>query len=203
MTTLDAVNEILEVVGEPAVKELDPGGTSSEAQAEAILTRINQRVQEEGWAANTLPEKTFSPDTSQEIALPDVLSVRPVLTGYGPQPRRTDPERRIAIRDGKLYDLLENKSTFDEDVTLEVVEQVSFTELPPKLAALIVKAAAVKFQRFKKRGQIDDAFAREELHQARVAALQEDGDLRQVNLLKTPEALAVRGRRHRYPELDT
>lgn len=61
-TTLEAVNEILEAIGEPPVSALDTGGTSEEAEAETYLDRASERIQRMGWFANTIEdvELTFA-----------------------------------------------------------------------------------------------------------------------------------------------
>jgi hypothetical protein len=53
MTKLEAVNEVLEKVGEPPISALDTNGTSEAGEAETILDRETRRVLQMGWAANT------------------------------------------------------------------------------------------------------------------------------------------------------
>ncbi len=60
MTKLEAVNEVLEAVGEPPATALDTGGTSIEAEAEAMLDRVDRRTQTIGWAANEQDEVTLA-----------------------------------------------------------------------------------------------------------------------------------------------
>lgn len=52
MEKLEAVNEILEAVGETASTELDTGGTSEVAEAEAHLERARLKILRRGWACN-------------------------------------------------------------------------------------------------------------------------------------------------------
>lgn len=185
--TLDAVNELLESIGLPAVDALDTGGTSEEAEAELILDRVNTRVQQIGWAANTLTKVTYTPDGSSNIVFAgDMLRIRPV---------GASSSLKVSIRNSMLYDMENDVDTFDDDVELEIVELVNFEHLPINLRTYIIKAARVEFQRYKKRGRIDDAFIMQEMHAARVRAMQEDSDMRGINLLKTDEALRVKGNR--------
>ena len=60
-TTLNAVNEMLESIGEPPASALDTGGTSIVAQAESILDREAHQILERGWWANTDPEVKYEP----------------------------------------------------------------------------------------------------------------------------------------------
>ena len=178
MTTLDAVNELLEAIGEPPVTALDTGGVSDEADAERILDREVKRQLTKGWVANTETDREFALDGSNEIVLTDILTV----LGPGESESRY---YRLAIRNGKLYDRKENSFTFAESVHLDVVVDLPLTELPEKLAWYIVLEAAVAYQHYKKRGTIDDAFTKDRRQQAWLEAVREDEDLGGVNLHNT------------------
>ncbi len=53
MTKLEAINEMLEAIGEYPVSALDTGGDTIEAMAENTLDRYDQRIQANGWHENT------------------------------------------------------------------------------------------------------------------------------------------------------
>ena len=74
MTTLEAVNEIIEAIGEPRATALDTGGTSDVADAERVLDRESRRVQGERWW-HTNPYRKFALD------VPDI---RMTYTGTDP-----------------------------------------------------------------------------------------------------------------------
>lgn len=186
-TILGAVNEMLEAIGLPAVDQLDTGGTSEEAEAENMLARINRDIQGQGWHCNTIRE-SFTPNGSNEIPLTDVLRVvKPV--GFS-------AAESVAMRDGQLYDVANNTEKFDRDIELEIVYLLDFESLSEKMRSYITAEARVRFQRFKKRGQVDDQFAQDEMLRARVEARQEDSDLRRLNVLQTDEARRVKGSRN-------
>lgn len=63
MTTLEAVNEILGWIGQPAVTALDTGGNSDEGEAEAFLDRKRREVLKRGWHANTEDQVDFGVPT--------------------------------------------------------------------------------------------------------------------------------------------
>lgn len=199
---LEAVNEMLEAIGEPHVKALDTGGNSVVGEAELVLDREHSRILERGWHANTDLERTYSPNALGEIPLPDVLKIRAVYPASGAmrRPRVTDPLMHIVIRNGKLYDLDSQSFKFDKDITLEVVELIDLGKLHGALATYVVKAAAFRFQRWKKRGRIDDQMLGQELAMAKMRADQEDADMNAFNVLQTREARRLRGQRNR---LDT
>lgn len=186
-TILAAVNEMLEAIGLPAVDALDTGGTSEEAEAEAMLDRTDRSIQAQGWHCNTV-RRTFTPNGSDQIPLTDILRVV--------QPVGFSAAENVTVRNGLLYDLENDTDEFDHDIELLVVEKLDFTHLSETMREYITAEASVRYQRFKKRGRIDDEFAQEQRITARVKALQEDGDLRRLNVLQTPEARAVKGNRN-------
>lgn len=53
MTTLEAINEMLEWIQQPPAPALDTGGTSDEAEAENSLDRLTKSVLKESWHVNT------------------------------------------------------------------------------------------------------------------------------------------------------
>lgn len=72
MTTLEAVNEMLEWIEQPPVDELDTGGTSDEAEAERTLDRISKEIQMRsdgrGWYVNTEELSLGVPDTKIAVS---------------------------------------------------------------------------------------------------------------------------------------
>lgn len=190
MNTLDAVNEILESIGQPPVTTLDTGGASEEADAERFLDRANRNVQKRGWQMNTIVQKQHTPDGSGLISLGSSVLRMSVNPNSFPL--------RASIRNGALYDLDNDTNVFTKSVYLDVVSLVPFTQLTQAMANYIVKYAAQDFQRYKKRGRFDEAVAEREIRPAKVEALQEDSDLRRANTLTTEGANRVRGNRRNY-----
>ena len=188
--TLDAVNEMLEILGEGPVTALDTGATSLAGRAEDTLDRENKRIQSLGWAQNTLQEQTYTPDGSSEIDFgSSILRIKPVKeTAFW--------SGRVVIRGTKLHDLEDDVTTFDQDMTFDVVEQITLDEMTEYLRAYIIASAAVAFQRRTKRGDKDDAYARDNMIRAKTQAHREDQQLRNLNQLNTPDARRVTGDRH-------
>jgi len=189
-STLDAVNDILEVIGEPPVTALDTAGTSDEAEAETFLNRWTTRVLREGWFQNTIIEKKYTPDGSDLVLLTDVLSfTHTAYSAYLP----------IAMRNGYMYDTENNRNTWPDisSTKLNVVLDIDFDDLTDGLRNYIIAKAAFYFERYKKRGVVDYQMTSQMVDEARGSAMQEDGDMRQTNLLDTTEAKNVLGdRRH-------
>lgn len=196
-TTLEAVNELLEAIGEPPATVLDTGGTSIEAEAETILNREKRRVLGQGpatlgaWHSTLLKETKFSLDGVAPGATPtfkDYIAVR----------WASRPYLRVTVRDGVLYDMENDASLTTGTVTLDVATNPSFSDLTPRMQDLVIAEAAVAFQRAKKRGREDDAVLRDKLQKARAMAMQEDDDLSQSNMLGGSGEQQVLGNRYSY-----
>lgn len=108
---------------------------------------------------------------------------------------------RIAKRGDALYDETNQTSLFSASVLLAVHRDLYLSDLPFNLATYVAARAAVKFQRWKKRGRVDDAMLKEEVKLALGNAQNEDEDMRQTNTLSTAEAREVKGDRTGYQDL--
>lgn len=105
---------------------------------------------------------------------------------------------RIAKRGDALYNETDQTALFSASILLDVHRDLYLSDLPFNLATYVAARAAVKFQRWKKRGRVDDAMLAEEARLARINALNEDEDMRQTNTLKTAEAREVKGDRQDF-----
>lgn len=108
----------------------------------------------------------------------------------------------IVERNGQLYDLENNTNVFTDPVLCAISRNLAITKLTSRLADYVVKTASRKFQRFKKRGVVDDQMVGEEMIVAKVAAEQEHRDMlpaiRSPNALTAIDALRVKGDRLKY-----
>jgi len=194
--TLEAVNRMLEAIGEPNASALDTGGTSDAGQAEAMLDRVTKDVLSNGpnelggWCVNTHLEKVYTPNSSDQIEIPStIISIERSSTGD-----------KYTYRNGLLYDPKEESYTFTDTVKLNVIEDIDFEDLSYKLRRYIAVKAAFEFQRWKKRGQYDDALARETMLHYKAEAEQEDQDLSDRMNDKISLIRAIKGnRRTRKP----
>ena len=89
--------------------------------AEVVLAEVNIAVQSEGWIFNTEYGYPFTPNSSNEIVIPDnVLALD--SNGLG--------NVFLVIRNGKLYDKAAHTYTFTEKQSLDVTWLFNFEELP-------------------------------------------------------------------------
>lgn len=260
MTILEAVNEMLEWIGQPPVTAITAG--TDEYEAQTTLTRKTRDVLKRGWFVNEEKEVVFSLPTVKigisavtgtftygEVVTQTVTSATgyyaytdsgfmylvglsgtftsghvlnggsSAATGTGGTysaiteakiPYDTDILAAVpsvtafelavvAMRGGFFYDTEENTTTFDDDLTLDIIRLLDFTDLPTALADYVTKEAAYSFMRYKMPARTEGMEQRlAEVVRARTAALQADGDLRKTNLHKTREGRAMLGHRDEW-----
>lgn len=138
-TELEAVNAVLQAVGETPINTLDGLGFTDASIARDTLRSKARETQSKGWYFNRDYSYTFTPDANGEVVLPpNVLSVRP----------STSDTRRIVPRMGKLWNSDDGTYEFTEDAppTLEVVWGFPFETLPETARRYITVRAATQFQ---------------------------------------------------------
>lgn len=129
-----------------------------------------------------------------EIVTENSYVVNPAWLKVAPAEKET---RTIVVRGDYLYDETNRVAEFDDIIYLDVVRNLFFTDLTEALAEYVTRFAALEFCEFKKGEATREAVAREQ--RARLRALQEDGDLRRTNMLKSGHSRDVKGRRYTYP----
>ena len=140
-TELESINIMLAAIGEAPVNSLTGTLPVDARLAQSTLTEVNKEVQSEGWSFNTEIDVTLTRDASNHVALStDILRVDPNIH----QHTTID-----AIQRGlKLYDRLNNKYEFDEDLICTVVYFRTFDEIPePARRYITIKAARVFIDR--------------------------------------------------------
>jgi len=139
-TELDAVNEMLGVIGEQPVSELEAVGNTDVAIAIRTLRGVSREVQTAAWWFNTDDSYTFVLNTEGKAPLVNqILSIRP--TGRG--------AARITHRNGLLYDLSNATDVFEAGAapTAKVVWFYDYELLPETARRYIAIRAARIFQK--------------------------------------------------------
>ena len=137
-TELASVNIMLAAIGESPINSLTGTLPVDARLAQSTLTEINKDVQSEGWSFNTEIDVTFTRDgANKQIALPtDILRIDPNIHQH--------PSIDAIQRGLKLYDRLNNKFEFDEDLICTAVYLRTFDEIPePARRYITIKAARV------------------------------------------------------------
>ncbi|BAJ51828.1 tail protein [Ralstonia phage RSB2] len=134
-TELDAVNAVIGVVGESPVNTLEGEANVDVLNARALIAVASAEVQDKGWTFNV--DETFElvPDTfTQKIVyLPTYLRV-------------TTPGGSLYVnREGFLWDRLGKTNLFTGRLTVTMVQQIPFEELPMCFRQLVTYLAAKRF----------------------------------------------------------
>ncbi len=136
-TELEAINIMMAAIGESPINALTDPLPVDARLAQQTLAEINKKVQMEGWSFNTEIDVTLSRDGSKHINLANsILRVDPNIHQH--------PTIDAIQRTLKLYDRLNNRYEFDEDLICTVVYFRAFTEIPePARYYITIKAARV------------------------------------------------------------
>lgn len=135
MTQIDAINKMLRYVGElppPSTVIIDNLPDGHEAKtAKTILQEASREAQKKGWWFNS-EQWVFIPDNSGYITIPNiVISLR-----------STNVNNEYTIKGGDLYDVKQKTKIFTDKVTLDVVFESDFEDLPETFNDYVVYVAA-------------------------------------------------------------
>jgi hypothetical protein len=189
ITKLEAVNAMLDAIGEDPVNSLGSGQSDAEL-ALRKLNEISRDVQAVGWDFNTETSTTLSPDNSNTITLaPNVLKFDTV---------DEDAWRKIVVRGQRLYDKDNFTFTFDKAIQADVVYGYDFEELPHMLRAYVLARAGRVFQEGAMGSVALDGFTARREEEAWTRWLEDDTDTDDSNILRSsPTARDIAYRNNR------
>lgn len=122
-TFLEAVNSVLQMLGEAPVNGLD-GQFGLAQQAQDMLNDTSRRVQAEGWSFNMDYERLLMRDsTTNEISVGSNVS-RVKVDPYN------YPDIDVVQRGSRLYDRRAGSYEFEEDLRADVTYMLDWEELP-------------------------------------------------------------------------
>jgi hypothetical protein len=133
---LAAINEILASVGQAPVTTLDQTNPDV-AIAYTTLLQVSREVQAEGWTFNQEYNYKFTPDTNNEILIPNnVLHIDASEIS-------ANVEMDTVIRNGKLYDRFNHTYEFTNGpVECDVVWLFDWVDIPKPIQAFITARAS-------------------------------------------------------------
>jgi len=136
LTELDAVNQMLRVIGEQPTNTLEEVGFSQVELARQTLNDTSRIVQSQGWWFNTENKYKLMRDQNNKIPIPaGVLQLD-----------ASDDTKNYTPRGVYLYDLSEHTDTFKDNVEVDLVAFLPFEELPQTARTYITLKAARTFQ---------------------------------------------------------
>ena len=132
---LPAVNQILQSCGQAPVTTLDQTNPDV-AIAYQTLLEVSREVQAEGWSFNKEYHYDMTPDTNNEILIPNnVLQID--LTDNS-----ANMDKDVIRRNGKLYDKANHTYTFTEKVECDITWLFDWIDLPTPIADFITARTA-------------------------------------------------------------
>lgn len=194
MTELDAINTLLEAIGETEVDDLD--SEFPEAQrARKALAQVSRQVQQKGWAFNTERNLKFpvAEDGTCDVSElpypdgPEVLDVQP-----------SSPFVRYSVRQGKYWNLGKHTAVVNEQpggyVLSDARVYFSWGDLPPVVQQYITVKAARHFQEKVLGSDTLGKFNERDEQEALVDFQRYDASLADYNILDSDELIStVRG----------
>ena len=138
-TEIEAVNTLLESIGESPVSNAEDNGNVDAIHARNVLRRTSREVQGRGWHFNTEKNYRLLPDTQGNIYLPsNVLRADTVGDSV---------DQDVVVRGVRLYNRKDHSYSFTAPVFLDMVVYLAFSELPEAVRYYIVCRATRIFQR--------------------------------------------------------
>lgn len=137
ITKLEAVNRLLDAIGEDSVNSLESGLADAE-KAERKIDEVSKELQAKGWDCNTSYGLVLSLNSEGKIALPD-NTLKVDTAGY-------DERLHVGTRGGFLFDLDNNTLVFTKAIEVDLVQFLEFEDLPYELQNYIVCRAGRIFQ---------------------------------------------------------
>lgn len=135
-TELEAVNTILECIGEQPTSTLEVSGISEVSLARQLLHNVSRAVQSEGFTFNSEEDYPLAPDVEGFIYIPDnVIKID-----------AHDRNLDIVQRGNRLYDKTNHTFKFNKTIKCDVVFFLPFEEIPQAAREYITIKAARQFQ---------------------------------------------------------
>ena len=134
---LPAINQILSSCGQAPVTTLDQTNPDV-AIAYDTLLQVSREVQAEGWTFNTEYHYDFTPDTNDEILIPNNVLQLKLTENWA------NVDKDGIRRNGKLYDRQDHtyKWTDQSPVECDVVWEFDWVDLPQPIQDFITARAA-------------------------------------------------------------
>jgi hypothetical protein len=141
LTKLEAVNIVLDAIGESPVSSLTSGLPDAEA-AEAKVDEVRVEILSRGWHQNMEKSVKLKRDANNNILLSNTY-LRVDTTGAD---KDLNVTQRVTGGKRLLFDVVKRTFLFERDVEADVIVDIPFDELTIELQNYIAARAARKFQ---------------------------------------------------------
>lgn len=193
LTKLEAVNIMLDAIGEAPVSSL-VSGLPEAAKAERFLDIERKAMLAIGWEANTYRDYTAVRDVNNRIPMPGNALRIDTVGRY----RYLSVTLKDLNGTLHLYDLEKFTFTFEQDVVVDITWNLEFEEIGSyALRHYIAWEAASKFQQSVLGSIAMDSFVKKNRDQAWIQLLDEDAETKDLNILYDSNMMAyMNGRRN-------
>lgn len=175
-TRLEAINELLDAIGESPVNTESNTGLVEADLAANRIDKVSRQVQKRGWHWNTLKEYVIDPDTNGYIIIPEAT----VEVDTSGKSQYKDYVRR----GNKLYDRDNNTFVINASTTVDLTLFLDFEDLPENARDFITMKAARKFQQ-RMFGSVElSEFDKDDEQQAWFDLLDAESDAADYNMLR-------------------
>jgi len=179
MNYRDGINEILLALNELPLDTSDNiEDIPTAILVDKELSNARKRVLSYGWEFNTLT-MSFYPNNEGNIVVPDTF-----ISADG-----TVDNPDIIIVDWKCFDKAKNTFKFTSPISLNVITDISFDDIPYQIANYIVQVASLKSY-IDIIGNTDDINIRRiELNDAKIEAMRYDARISNTNMIDSDYAV--------------
>tara|TARA_Y100000593_G_scaffold81316_1_gene152103 strand:+ start:1043 stop:1654 length:612 start_codon:yes stop_codon:yes gene_type:complete len=181
MSKLEAINLMLDSIGEAPVSSLESGLADAET-AERIFNQVDADVQSVGWHCNRERERKLIRDESNQFPIPS--------TTLTVDTTKNHKWVNVTVRGAYLYDIKNQSltwtSTTDNDhdhLYVDIVQQQEFEDLPYSLQRYIAARAAREFQESVLSSATLDSFTIRKEAEMYAALLQDEAEKEDANVL--------------------
>jgi hypothetical protein len=175
-TELEAVNEMLNAIGEGQVSSLDTGNADVQ-QCVRLLRDHSRKVQKRGWWFNTDEDYEITPDGNGNLILPsNTLRVDPSAEDRWEKP--------WVQRGTKLYNPIDHTFVFTDSVKVTLVTGLSWDDLPQTARDYITVCAGLEFVDTDMANENRHSFTTTRKQEAYLELLKEDAEANDYNMFR-------------------
>ena len=187
-TTLEAVNILLESIGEAPINSLSADNIVDATIAKQVLEEVSKDVQTEGWLFNTETEFQLALDGNGWITVPtNCLSVDANRTHH--------PLADVTQRGNRMYDRYNHTYVFTAAMYVDIIIGLGFEDVPESCRRYITtRAVRVFSNRLVSSGDLH-SFATIEENRARATLVATQTDNADSTMFDSGDAIAVLLRR--------
>ncbi len=193
MDELEAVNEMLESIGQFPVSTLENTLIGDVTTARRFLARVTSMVQLYGFDFNTDDDYVLSPDTDGFIKVPEGILRLDLMDTSGNLKRRRHPDGFWALWDGANL-----RWTHEDPAVCRIVWGFPFEDMPDSARNYVALAAARKFQNKIIGATSLDGYAAEDEDKAWTLLMRDERANRDTNVFRRNAVLAGQVANRRY-----